>query len=70
MDLGGLQPGKYTWHHLDDYDPITNTCTMQLVETGTHVKCNPHLGGVEIVKRYFPEVNLYPERDKSKKIKL
>jgi hypothetical protein len=38
-------PQDYTWHHLDDYDPITNTGTMQLVRTDTH-RANSHKGGV------------------------
>ncbi len=25
---------------------------MQLVETEIHIKCNPHLGAVELVKKY------------------
>src|SRR5208283_3149286 len=29
-------PEGYTWHHLDNYDPVTNTGTMQLVERSAH----------------------------------
>lgn len=29
-------PPGYTWHHLDDFDPVTGECTMQLVETAVH----------------------------------
>ncbi|UPQ78119.1 HNH endonuclease [Flavobacterium azooxidireducens] len=54
--------GKYTWHHLDDYDPITNTCTMQLVEMNIHRACSSHIGAVEIVKNVYPEANLYSNR--------
>jgi hypothetical protein len=39
-------PEGYTWHHLDDYDPATNTGTMQLVKTETHRATYPHNGGV------------------------
>ncbi|HLN94945.1 MAG TPA: HNH endonuclease [Flavobacterium sp.] len=54
QELSGVKKNKaYIWHHLDDYDPITNTCTMQLVEVGIHEKTFPHYGAVEIVKRYF-----------------
>lgn len=56
--------GKYTWHHLDDYDPVTNSCTMQLVEIDIHRSCNPHIGSVEVVRRFFPNSNLYPNRNK------
>ncbi|NBL66086.1 hypothetical protein GV828_12845 [Flavobacterium sp. NST-5] len=47
------RPLKYTWHHLDDYDPVTNTCTMQLVETIIHIKCNPHIGAVKMIEEFF-----------------
>lgn len=39
-------PDNYTWHHLDDYDPITNTGTMQLIERSAHEAAYPHNGGV------------------------
>jgi len=39
-------PKHYTWHHLDDYDPVTNTGTMQLVRTKAHQAAYPHRGGV------------------------
>ena len=39
-------PKGYTWHHLDDYNPVTNRGTMQLVETPTHQANQPHVGGV------------------------
>lgn len=54
--------GKYTWHHLDDYDPITNTCTMQLVNTNVHRACSSHIGSVELVKQCYPNANLYLTR--------
>ncbi|QWT40383.1 RHS repeat-associated core domain-containing protein [Dickeya dadantii] len=38
-------PKGYVWHHLDDYDPVTNTGTMQLVQQAAH-KGIPHVGGV------------------------
>lgn len=37
-------PDGYTWHHLDDYDPLTNSGTMQLVETDAHQGVS-HNGG-------------------------
>jgi hypothetical protein len=54
-DLAGLskKPLGYTWHHLDDYDPITNTCTMQLVKTVIHTKTNPHFGGVKLIEEFL-----------------
>jgi hypothetical protein len=54
--------GKYTWHHLDDFDPNTNTCTMQLVDTNVHRACSYHIGAVEIVKRFYPDTKLYTNR--------
>ena len=38
-------PRNYVWHHLDDYDPKTNTGTMQLVEQNAHTGIT-HTGGV------------------------
>jgi RHS repeat-associated protein len=37
-------PIGYTWHHLDDYDAVTKTGTLQLVQTDAHVGI-PHNGG-------------------------
>lgn len=36
-------PKGYTWHHLDDYDPATNTGTLQLVSVEAHSVS--HFGG-------------------------
>ena len=46
-------PAGYTWHHLDDYDPLNGTCTMQLVETKIHQATVPHYGGVKIAEEFF-----------------
>lgn len=46
-------PSKYTWHHLDDYDPITGECTMQLVETKVHRWSCPHKGGAGLWSDLF-----------------
>jgi RHS repeat-associated protein len=43
---GKSHPDGYTWHHLDDYDPATNTSTMQLVKTDAHEASFPHSGSV------------------------
>jgi len=40
-------PDDYSWHHVNDYDPATNTGTMQLVETAAHEATYPHNGGVK-----------------------
>ncbi|WP_262151762.1 HNH endonuclease [Chryseobacterium foetidum] len=37
-------PKGYVWHHLDDYDPVTNTGTMQLVKQQAHNGIS-HVGG-------------------------
>ncbi|WP_444915696.1 RHS repeat-associated core domain-containing protein [Microbulbifer sp. TRSA007] len=42
-------PKDYVWHHLDDYDPETNTGTMQLVEKRAHTGIS-HNGGVSQYK--------------------
>lgn len=38
-------PNNYTWHHMDDFNPITGECTMQLVKQGVHEATFPHKGG-------------------------
>ena len=43
---GKSHPDGYTWHHLDDYDPATNTSTMQLVKTEAHEASFPYSGSV------------------------
>lgn len=52
--LSGItkKPKNYTWHHLDDFDPINGTCTMQLVETKVHRYSAPHFGSVKIVEEF------------------
>ncbi|WP_339733988.1 HNH endonuclease [uncultured Gimesia sp.] len=45
-----LNGTDFTWHHLDDYDPLTNTGTMQLVKRTTHEATYPHPGGVSQFK--------------------
>ena len=38
-------PANYTWHHVEDYNPLTNRGTMQLVLSDVHNSFN-HRGGV------------------------
>lgn len=35
---------QYTWHHMDDFDPRTDECTMQLVRRIEHERTIPHTG--------------------------
>ena len=44
---------EYTWHHMDDYDPITGECTMQLVLSDKHIMCFPHKGGPGLFEILF-----------------
>ena len=43
----------YTWHHLDDFDPLTGECTMQLVERQIHEWCYPHVGAFAQFIKYL-----------------
>lgn len=43
---------NYTWHHIDDFDPQTGTCTIQLVLKGAHVATYPHKGAVSQYENY------------------
>ena len=43
----------YTWHHLDDFNPKTGECTMQLVLSDAHKATYPHKGAVAQYEKYF-----------------
>jgi hypothetical protein len=49
---GTEAPSGYTWHHLDDFDPVTGEGTFQLVKTSEHVKTFPHTGSVKQYENY------------------
>lgn len=34
----------YVWHHVDDFNPKTGTCTMQLIRKDAHIATYPHTG--------------------------
>ena len=44
---------NYTWHHLDDFNPETGECTMQLVLRDAHVATYPHKGSVSQYEKYY-----------------
>lgn len=52
-----VKPNGYTWHHLDDFNPITGESTMQLVESTAHqgsgVVGLSHSGSVAQWKAYY-----------------
>lgn len=52
IPAGKWKPNDYTWHHLDDFNPVTGECTMQLVKTTEHVKTLPHTGSVKQWENY------------------
>lgn len=43
----------YVWHHMDDFDPITGECTMQLVKRNVHEASCPHIGGGGLYKAFM-----------------
>ncbi len=50
LKVAGLSPADtvgYTWHHLDDFNPDTGTCTMQLVKSIIHKQVD-HTGAVRM----------------------
>ncbi|WP_093670794.1 HNH endonuclease [Tenacibaculum sp. MAR_2009_124] len=57
------KPSGYTWHHMDDYDPITGECTMQLVNKKLHEWSCPHKGGAGLWMDLFRIV--YKRRKKT-----
>ncbi|MGJ8659857.1 MAG: HNH endonuclease, partial [Cellulophaga fucicola] len=48
-------PRGYVWHHMDDFNPNTGECTMQLVKSNAHtrVKGMAHSGSVAQYKAYY-----------------
>ncbi len=59
-------PNKYVWRHLDDYDPVTNRGTMQLVEKQAH-KGIQHSGGVAQYKAATGKAYTFEVRNHSSK---
>jgi len=61
IDANGNQI-QYTWHHLDDFNPITGECTMQLVRSDVHtgVQGMTHSGSVSQFKVFNIDNSLYP----------
>lgn len=47
--------GEYVWHHLDDFNPETGECTMQLVKSTAHTNISSmaHSGSVAQWKAYY-----------------
>lgn len=43
----------YTWHYLDDMDPISTICTMQLVLTEVLEKTKPFTDGRDLWEKFF-----------------
>ncbi len=54
-------PSGYTWHHLDDYNPETNTATMQLVKRNAHQGIS-HVGGASQYKAATGRAYTFPAR--------
>ena len=64
IDPNFVKPSGYTWHHLDDFNPVTGECTMQLVESaahqGTGVVGMAHSGSVAQWKAYYGTISNAP----------
>lgn len=53
-ELSGIKRNKgYTWHHLDDYDPVTGICTLQYVSKDIHTATYPHYGAVKLIEDFL-----------------
>ena len=64
--ISGANPlAGYTWHHVDDFNSVDKTCTMQLVKKDAHRATYPHKGTCGQFDDYF-EKNIY---NKSKRRK-
>ncbi|MBJ8061097.1 MULTISPECIES: WXG100 family type VII secretion target [Bacillus cereus group] len=55
---------KYTWHHFDDFDPETGTCTMQLAYRKAHEATLPHLGACAQYEQHHGEKTYNKPRKK------
>ena len=42
----------YTWHHLDDFDPITGKTTIELVEISAYESTFPYAGFVSLFEKH------------------
>lgn len=51
----------YVWHHMNDFDPKTGTCIMQLVERKAHRFSKPHYGATSLVD-YFYQKAIYSKK--------
>ena len=47
--------GGWVWHHMDDFDPVTGECSMQLVRANAHTNVSgmAHSGSVAQFKAYY-----------------
>ena len=52
--LGGFTetPGGYIWHDLDDFDPQTGMCSLELVSEAPHRACYPHIGSISLYEKF------------------
>jgi hypothetical protein len=59
---GSEAPRGYVWHHMDDFDPLTGECTMQLVKSDVHTSIPgmAHSGSVAQWKEYYKDPNKAP----------
>jgi hypothetical protein len=46
-------PKDYTWHHVDNFNPVTKMASLELVERGAHVATYPHSGSVAQYEQLF-----------------
>lgn len=44
---------NFTWHHVDDFNPLTGESTMQLVRKDAHVATYPHVGSVSQYEKFY-----------------
>ena len=57
-----VAPRGYVWHHMDDFDPLTGECTMQLVKSNAHTSIEgmAHSGSVAQWKAFYGESSKAP----------
>ncbi|MCO7184131.1 HNH endonuclease [Tenacibaculum sp. XPcli2-G] len=52
-DLAKNLKEDYVWHHLDDFNPVTGECSMQLINRKVHEFSCPHIGGGGLYKAFM-----------------
>lgn len=68
-EFGSDPPEGYTWHHVDDFNPASGKCTMQLVDSNAHNATKVHKGSCAQYDDYYGKKIYNPPKKKNPKKK-